>query len=239
MKFRSIHSVLSLSGLMLCGAMTGANAQTAAELQTLALQWVRQAAPAALPASTAALRVDASVGEVDNRLRLAPCGHVEAFLPAGTRLWGKTRVGLRCVDGMTRWSITLPATVRVTGPAWVVRNPVAAGATLSLADAVQSEVEWTEETAPVLEQPLQWVGQSATRPLNTGQTLRQGLVRPAQVFGAGAQVRVVAKGPGFQIASEGQALSAGVVGQGARVRMDNGRVTSGTVLDARTVQIDL
>jgi flagella basal body P-ring formation protein FlgA len=65
--------------------------------------------------------------------------------------------------------------------------------------------------------------------------LREGMVRPAQVFSAGAQVRVVAQGPGFEVTSLAQALSAGVVGQTARVRMDNGRIASGTVVDARTV----
>lgn len=239
MKARLSSLVVRTLVVIGCCAAVGVAAQTAVDLQAQALSWARQAAPSSLPESPLPLKVDVSVGEVDSRLRLAPCGHVEPFLPAGTRLWGRTRVGLRCVDGMTRWSITLPATVRVTGAAWVVRNPVAAGATLALADAVQTEVEWTEDSAPVLPQPALWVGQSATRPLASGQTLRQGLVRPAQVFGAGAQVRVVARGAGFQVASEGQALSVGVVGQGARVRMDNGRVTSGTVLDARTVQIDL
>jgi flagella basal body P-ring formation protein FlgA len=56
---------------------------------------------------------------------------------------------------------------------------------------------------------------------------------------AGAQVRLVAQGPGFQVSSDAQALTAGVVGQMARVRLDNGRVTSGMVLDARTVKIEL
>jgi len=79
----------------------------------------------------------------------------------------------------------------------------------------------------------------ATRSLSTGQTLRQGMVKPAQVFQAGTQVRVVALGDGFQASSEAQALSGGVVGQVARVRMDNGRIASGLVLDNRTVKIDL
>ncbi|NVO06329.1 MAG: flagella basal body P-ring formation protein FlgA, partial [Rhodoferax sp.] len=69
--------------------------------------------------------------------------------------------------------------------------------------------------------------------------LRQGTVRATQVFQAGSQVRVVAEGVGFQVSADAQALSAGVVGQPARVRMDNGRVASGTVLDARTVKIEL
>ena len=44
----------------------------------------------------------------------------------------------------------------------------------------------------------------------------------------------------FQIhRTDAQALSAGVVGQVARVKMENGRVSSGLVLDTKTVKIDL
>ena len=84
-----------------------------------------------------------------------------------------------------------------------------------------------------------WVGQVATRALSTGQTLRQNMVRAAQVFQAGAQVRVLTQGPGFQISTDGQAMTSGVVGQMTRVRMDGGRVMSGIVLDARTVQVEM
>jgi flagella basal body P-ring formation protein FlgA len=59
------------------------------------------------------------------------------------------------------------------------------------------------------------------------------------VFQAGTQVRVVAQGAGFQIVADAQALSPGVIGQLARVRMDNGRIMSGTVLDARTVMLEM
>jgi flagella basal body P-ring formation protein FlgA len=65
------------------------------------------------------------------------------------------------------------------------------------------------------------------------------LVKAAQVFTSGAQVRVVARGPGFEIATSAQALSAGVVGQSARLRMDNGRVVSGVVVDRQTVRLNL
>jgi len=210
-----------------------------AQLQAIGLAWARQAAVAALPVSDAPLRVEVSVGEPDSRLRLAPCAAVEPFAPVGTRLWGRTRVGLRCADGAARWNITLPATVTVFGPAWVLRNPVAMGTTLTPADVVRSEADWTQESAAVLTDAAAWSGQTATRILVAGQTLRQGMVRPAQAFAAGTQVRVLAQGPGFQVAGEGQALTAGVVGQSARVRMDNGRVTSGTVLDVRTILVAL
>jgi len=77
--------------------------------------------------------------------------------------------------------------------------------------------------------PDDWVGQSAARALSSGQTLRQGMVRAPQLFKAGSPVKVVAGGTGFQVTSSGQALSAGGQGQAVRVRMDNGRIVSGTV----------
>ena len=102
-----------------------------------------------------------------------------------------------------------------------------------------AEVDWAQENQSVLADPEMWVGQTATRALRTGMVLRHGMVRPSQVFQAGSMVRIVAQGPGFQVTSGGQALSAGVVGEMARVRVDNGRVVSGLVLDMRTVQVNL
>jgi flagella basal body P-ring formation protein FlgA len=154
-------------------------------------------------------------------------------------LWGRTRIGLRCLDGVSRWNVSLPVTVNAFGNAWVVKNPVQQGAMVTENDVVEAEVNWAEESSSVIRDRTLWDGQIATRQLTTGQTLRQGMVKPAQVFQAGAQVRVVAQGPGFEVSSDAQALSAGVVGQIARVRMDNGRVSSGVVLDTRTVKIDL
>jgi flagella basal body P-ring formation protein FlgA len=140
---------------------------------------------------------------------------------------------------MTKWNVSVPVNVKAFGNAWVVRGQVMAGNPLTQSDAVQVEVDWAEDSNPVLADATAWLGQTAMRSLSTGQVLRSGMVRPTQVFQAGTQVRVVAEGPGFQVSSDAQALSAGVVGQTARVRMDNGRVASGTVLDARTVKIEL
>lgn len=230
---------LVLAGVL--GAVGNAWAQIpgGADLQDLAKTWLLDASAAAQPSGVAPLRMEIQVGSLDSRLKLAPCAHVEPYLPAGSRLWGRTRVGVRCVDGMVRWNVSLPVTVNAYGPAWVLKTHVPVGTALTQEDVVEQEVNWAEDTNPVLRERSLWLGQAATRLLTTGLTLRQGMVRPAQVFQAGSPVRVLARGPGFEVSSDAQALSAGVVGQVARVRMENGRVTSGVVLDTRTVGIDL
>ncbi len=231
--------LMSPCALLLLSGGSMAQGQSGAEFQSLAQNWVSQAARGALPATADPLRMEIVVGTIDSRLKLAPCGNIEPYLPVGARLWGRTRIGLRCVDGMSRWNISLPVTIKAWGNAWVVKNHVPSGTLVTEANVVQTEVDWAEESNAVLIAPALWQGQMATRVLTTGQTLRQGMVKPAQVFQAGAMVRLVSQGVGFQVSSDAQALSAGIVGQQARVKLDNGRVSSGLVVDSRTVKMDL
>jgi len=209
------------------------------DYSAMALKWARMAAQEAVPDVGVPLQLDVTVGALDARVRLAPCVTMEAYLPVGAHFWGRSRVGLRCVEGTVKWNVSMPMTVKATGLAWVVRSQIAAGSTVMESDVVQAEVDWAEENSPVLPDVSSWRGQVATRSLTTGQTLRQGMVKAAQVFQAGAMVRIVTEGVGFQASSEAQAISAGVVGQLARVRMDNGNIATGVVLDAHTVQIAL
>jgi flagella basal body P-ring formation protein FlgA len=224
---------------ILWGGVVQAQGVQSPDFEALAQDWLRDATHAAQASGGSNLRMEVKVGSLDSRLRLAACGNIEPYLPPGSRLWGRTRIGLRCIDGVSRWNVSLPITVNAFGKAWVIKSPLQSGAVIAQDDVVEAEVNWAEESSPVIRDQALWVGQVATRALTTGQTLRQGMVKPAQVFQAGAQVRVVAQGPGFQVSSDAQALSAGVVGQVARVRMENGRVSSGLVLDMRTVKIDL
>lgn len=229
---------------VLCLAGVSAPAQAAPlisqdQLPALAQRWVDQALAQQAARAEQPLRLRATLGELGSRLRLADCARVETYLPAGSRLWGKTRIGLRCLQGATHWSVFLPVTVQASGQAWVMRRDVRAGEALEEGDLMLAQVDWAAEQGTALAASEPWLGQVATRQLNTGQTVREHMLRAPQVFQAGAQVRVLVRGQGFQISASGQALSAGVVGQAARVRMDSGRVMSVTVLDARTVSMTI
>ena len=209
-----------------------------AELGSITQHWLDDALAQA-QAGGLPLRMEVSVGTLDSRLRLAPCARVEPYLPAGARLWGRTRLGLRCVDGPTRWNVFLPITVKAFGPAWVLAGNVGTGAVLSEQDAIEAEVDWAAEPAAIVANPKDWVGQTATRPLSAGQALRQNMVRAPDLFKAGSAVRVVVQGPGYAVTSSGQAMSAGAQGQNVRVRMANGRIIGGIVLEDGTREATL
>ena len=72
-------------------------------------------------------RIEVILGQLDPRLKLAPCDKVRTYLPPGTRMWGKARVGMRCEQGPVRWNVYWPITVKVWAPA-VVAVTVAAPA---------------------------------------------------------------------------------------------------------------
>ncbi len=175
------------------------------------------------------LRMDVQVGKLDPRLNLAPCLRIEPYLPSGSKLWGRTRIGLRCVEGAKPWNVFVPVTVRAFGPAWVLTTNVSMGETLGHEHAMQSEVDWAESPHPIIALPDDWVGQSAARNLTAGMALRKTMVKPAQIFEPGASVKVLATGGGFAVTSSGKALEGGSVGQNVRVRMENGRTVIGTV----------
>jgi len=146
--FRLVHV---LAAAALAGVFAWpAHAQqvtTPQELAALTQQWVDQALTQ-LPADASPLRMQVSVRQLDPRLNLAPCARVEPYLPPGARLWGRTRLGLRCLEGQTRWNAFLPITVQAFGPAWVLTGNVATGATLTEQDAMQAE--WTGRPNPRL-----------------------------------------------------------------------------------------
>ena len=217
----------ALAALALVATPARAQAPSPAELSQITQSWIDTALQQT-PQSTP-LRMEVDVGALDERLRLAPCARIEPYLPAGARLWGRSRLGLRCLEGTARWNVFLPLTIKAFGPAWVLTSNVPMGTALTEADAMQAEVDWAAEPASILADPSMWVGQVTSRQLVSGQALRQSMVRAPHAFKVGAQVRVVAEGPGYAVTSMGQALVAGAVGQTVRIRMANGRIISGIV----------
>ena len=236
MTYRFAYLLRAVGAAVLCVAASAAQAQV--NLEQMTQQWLDEALARNMPAQSP-LRMEVSVGALDERLRLAPCTRVEPYLPTGARLWGRTRLGLRCQEGAVRWNVFLPVTVKAYGPAWVLTGDVTMGTVLSAADATEAEVDWAAENTSILAEPSLWVGLVASRHLKAGQALRQSMLRAPQIFQAGALVRVVAQGQGYAVSAAGQAMSAGAAGQTVRIRMDNGKIVSGIVNDDGTISVQL
>jgi len=184
-------------------------------------------------------RVEVIAGPLDPRLRLAPCQQVQAYLTPSTRLWGKTRVGLRCTQGVTPWNVYLPVTVKVWGKALVMTQAMPAGQVLAAADVRETEVDLAEEASPALTDAAALVGRVLARSVSAGQGVRQATLKARQWFAPGDTVRIRAVGDGYAVAGSGEAVTAGIEGQPARVRTESGRLVTGVAVAEHQLELAL
>jgi flagellar basal body P-ring formation protein FlgA len=228
--------------LVVCGLLVAALPANAEEpAPALAAGLVDQVRSLALDKAAAptAARVEVVVGQLDPRLHLAPCERIEPYLPANVRLWGKSRIGLRCTQGRTAWNVYLPIVVKVWGRALVVPAGAAAGSVLAEGDLDEAEVDLAEEFTAVFFDRKLVVGRTVAQALRPGQAVRQAHIKSRQWFAAGDTVKVVAVGEGFALEADGQALTNGIEGQPAKVRTESGRVVTGIATADRRLELSL
>ncbi len=168
-------------------------------------------------------RVEVRIGRLDPRLQLAPCARVEPFVPPAAKLWGRTSIGVRCIEG-ARWSILVPVTVSVYGKALVAAAALPAGTSPLASDFRTEEVDLTKEYGQVVSDAAEVSGQVLTRSLAAGQTLRQDALRRPPSVNAGDPVKIFLVGQGFTIVGEGVALSPAAEGDRLRVRTESGKI---------------
>ena len=217
-------------------ASTLASAQTVQPRQDHVL--LRQAIEQFLSVQTTGLpgQVSIVVGPIDSRLNLAACAVPEAFLPNGSRAWGKTTVGVRCAVPAP-WTIYVAATVRVQGEYLAAAVPLAQGQSIGPNDIARVKGDLASLPPGVITESSQAIGRTATRSVPLGTPLRQDALRSQQAVQQGQTVRLISAGPGFRVSSEGRALNNGSEGQIIQARTATGQTVSGTAKMGGIVEI--
>lgn len=237
----TLLSVLTLLGPAQALAANGGEAEPVlnADFAQTLNTWAQTQALDTASALASTARVEVQLGRLDPRLRLAPCARVEPYLPAGSRLWGRSRIGLRCVSGAVRWNVYLPLQVQVWAPATVLNTALPAQAEITAEHLTEAEVDWADGAQPPVTDVAALVGRRLSRALPAGQALRAADLQRQVWFQAGDTVKLVAVGTGFEVSAQGQALGHGIDGQTVRVRTPAGRIVSGTAVGERRVEAAL
>jgi flagella basal body P-ring formation protein FlgA len=171
-------------------------------------------------------KASVAIGPVDPRLNLPACPTPEAFLPPGSRAWGKTTVGVRCTVP-SPWTVYLSASVRVQGDYIAAAAPLAQGQSIGQSDLVKINGDLTSLPGGIITDSSQAIGRTLSMSLPAGAPLRQDALRNQQAVQQGQTVRIVSAGPGFQVSAEARALNNANEGQVAQARTANGQVVSG------------
>lgn len=171
-------------------------------------------------------QVSYTIGNFDPNNHLAPCAELEVGQAPGARLWGRTTVAVRCRQA-GGWSVFVPVHIRTVVDFMETARPLSRGQVITESDVIGKRGDLSELPAGVVLEVQQAVGRSTTIPIPAGRPLRADMLKQASWVLQGQSVKVVSRGPGFEVANEGRALSNAVEGQVVQVRLGTGQVVSG------------
>lgn len=202
--------------------------QDHAQIKNVVATFVQQQT-AALPGK-ATYKVD----DIDQRITLPECARLEAFLPTGSQLIGKTSVGVRCLE-KNGWSIFVPVQIRISLNLLVSARQLSQGHTLHEEDLASQTTE-TSQTGGFTD-PKQVLGKVLRYSITAGQVLREDMLRPPYSVVQGQVVQIIVRGSGFNIRNEGVALNNASEGQTVQIRTSASRVISGIAAASGVVEI--
>lgn len=169
--------------------------------------------------------VTINMGQFDGA-RLPPCTTHEAFTPQGSRLIGKTNVGVRCL-GPNAWTVLVSAQIAVTGNYVTTSRALIAGQTIQAGDLVTLSGDVSNLPTGAINDPAAAIGKNLRNSLGPGQPLRTDQLLAPLVIRQGQTVRVISSGSGFSVSAEGKAVNNAAVGQQVQIRMESGQTISG------------
>ena len=229
MKVRTA-SFLLLLGLTPSGQAGAPARQDFQALRTQAASWLEAQVQKNHPDT----QVQVRVGPVDERLNLPACSAPVFFLPKGVRLWGNGSLGARCEEP-GKWRLYLSFESALRGPALVATRALPARAQPGPGDLALRLVDYQADPERYLRE---WSpGATLSTPLAAGQALLADHQSQAEVIRAGQKVRIVARGPGFDVTQEGVALGSAVPGDKVRAKTPAGRIVQGVAARDGSVQV--
>lgn len=180
-------------------------------------------------------QVSFTVGHFDGG-NLQPCSPLEAYLPGQNLPWGRVNIGVRCL-APGGWQAFVPAQIKVMADYYVSAAPLGQGQTLMPHDLLRRRGDLGELPPGIVTDPQQAIGRATRLSVAANQPMRQDMLVQPPVIQQNQQVKVIARGRGFQVASEGRALNHAALGQVAQVRTDNGQTVSGIARGEGVVEI--
>lgn len=168
----------------------------------------------------------------------AACEQLHYTLPANAALRSRMRVLVSCY-APTRWTLPVQAALSINGFYYVSNRAINKGEVISMDDLITREGDILRLPANVVTDPSLIVGYMTSQRVNTGSTFKSTLLQNPQSVQRGQSVRTIARGNGFEISNEGQALQTASPGSQVQVRVASGHIITGIVLDATTVQVPL
>lgn len=179
-------------------------------------------------------KISFKIEPIDTRMAFSACPNLEAFLPTGASLLGKTSIGVRCNE-KNGWSLFVPVSVTTTINMLLSSKPLQQGQVIGAGDfSIQSG----EVSQPgIVTDEAQIIGKVLKISISAGQLLKQDMFRPPYVITQGQTIQLISQRQGFTLRTEGQAMNNAATGQPVQVKVASGKVISGFAKTSGIVEV--
>ncbi len=169
--------------------------------------------------------VSFSVGQIDPRLRMAPC-NAPIEVTFITKPMDATHVTLQAsCQGTRPWRLFLGARIQIKANAYVTRVPLARGMRITPSMITTRQVAINQSHGSIFSTSDGLVGMQLIRPVNAGTVLTSKLLRAPDLVARGDRVIIEAQVASIAVKTRGTALSDGRKGQQILVRNDRSKRT--------------
>jgi flagella basal body P-ring formation protein FlgA len=167
---------------------------------------------------------------------LEACSQLRPMDGHGQALRSRMTVTVRCL-APSPWTIYVQANVSIMGSYYTAQRTIQAGEIITAGDLSRREGDLLKLSRDIVRDPEQAVGRHALQRLAAGTPIAARALRSPGSIERGKRVRILARGPGFEVAGEGLALESGVPGSVIQIRSSSGQIISGKVIDAHTALV--
>lgn len=192
-------------------------------------------------------KVNIALQPLDERIQVQACDQLEPFSMQGSRLWGKTHVGVRCrvsanqnanqKSNAKAWSLYMQADIQVFGQYAVTAVPVSQGQVLTASDIVMQSGDLSRLPNGILTDVNLVEGKLASINLTAGTVLRPELLKATTVIQQGQTVQLSSAGNGFVVSTDGTAMNTAQPGQVVQVKVASGLMIKGIAKDIGKVEV--
>ncbi len=191
---------------------------TATHIQAAVMQYLHEQYSAHYTNAHIRDNVVFHVGNLDTRLRLATCNHpLETQLNNANILAPQVSIRVRCT-APSPWSLYVPVKVEVFEEIIVAARTLAKGTVLSAEHLTQAKTNVALLRGGYYASLSNVLGMELKRPIKTGGTITQSLIRAPKVISRGEVVTLEASNASIAVVTQAKALSHGRLGQKIRVQ---------------------
>lgn len=179
------------------------------------------------------------VGRLDSRLSLSACEQaLETYLAPGSKLRGRTSVGVRC-SAPKPWAVYIPATINLISTAYKTSRHLARGHIIQEQDIESAEYNLSSLNYGYFAEKTGLIGKQTRRRLQQGHIITPNQIIEPLMVKRGEKVALIAKSSSFSIKMKGEAMMNGAQGDRIRVKnMSSKRIIEGTVTQNNEVTVN-